>query len=98
MMKLQDLKEQNINYDWKTIYVGLDNHFFESSILSDYAVELMEKGMDDKFINELAWGIDVRDLPEQLIKIKYKFFPDIEENSNEYIHEQKNLDMYICLN
>ncbi|MGX7013305.1 DUF2247 family protein [Vagococcus silagei] len=88
-MKLRDLKDKDINYDWKTIYVGLNDCFFEPNILSDYAVELMEKGIEDEFIIELAWGIAESDLPEKLIDIKNKFFSDVGENSIEYVHEQK---------
>ncbi|HBM4158407.1 TPA: DUF2247 family protein, partial [Listeria innocua] len=53
-MKLTDLKEKKVNYDWKTIYVGIIRNFFESKVISDYAIELMEQGKEDDFTIDLA--------------------------------------------
>ncbi|MEH6978672.1 DUF2247 family protein, partial [Bacillus pseudomycoides] len=57
-MDLIDFKDKGLKYDWKTIYTGVNKKYFEPNVISVYAVELMEAGDDDAFVNELAWGID----------------------------------------
>lgn len=89
-MELIDLRKKQIWYDWKTIYVGIIQKFFEFKVISDYAVELMEKGEDDDFITELAWGVDSNDIQQVLFELKNHYFPDLEEDSSDYeIEEQK---------
>lgn len=89
-MELIDLRKKQIWYDWKTIYVGIIQNFFEFKVISDYAVELMEKGEDDDFITELAWGVDSNDIQQALFELKNHYFPDLEEDSSDYeIEEQK---------
>ncbi|KRN56364.1 DUF2247 family protein [Carnobacterium divergens] len=89
-MELIDLRKKQIWYDWKTIYVGIIQKFFEFKVISDYAVELMEKGEEDDFITELAWGVDSNDIQQVLFELKNHYFPDLEEDSSDYeIEEQK---------
>lgn len=89
-MELIDLRKKQIWYDWKTIYVGIIQKFFEFKVISDYAVELMEKGEDDDFITELAWVVDSNDIQQLLFELKNHYFPDLEEDSSDYeIEEQK---------
>ncbi|MGM0216292.1 DUF2247 family protein [Enterococcus sp. AZ109] len=95
-MELVDLKEKQINYNWKTIYIGVNQKFFESKAISDYAIELMEKGDEDDFVTDLAWGVDSNDLQQVLFELKNRYFPDLEEDSNEYKIEERKL-RFICL-
>lgn len=95
-MELIDLRKKQISYDWKTIYVGVIQKFFESKVISDYAVELMEKGEDDDFITELAWGEDSNDIQQVLFELKNHYSPDLEEDSSDYkIEEQKLRFVYL---
>ncbi|EAD3255672.1 DUF2247 family protein [Listeria monocytogenes] len=90
-MKLTDLKEKKVNYDWKTIYVGIIQNFFESKVISDYAIELMEQGKEDDFTIDLAWGVDSDNLQQVLFEMKNQYFPDLDETSNEYKLEERKL-------
>ncbi|EAF5051088.1 TPA: DUF2247 family protein [Listeria innocua] len=90
-MKLTDLKEKKVNYDWKTIYVGIIRNFFESKVISDYAIELMEQGKEDDFTIDLAWGVDSDNLQQVLFEMKNQYFPDLDETSNEYKLEERKL-------
>ncbi|MCT77927.1 DUF2247 family protein [Listeria monocytogenes] len=90
-MKLTDLKEKKVNYGWKTIYVGIIQNFFESKVISDYAIELMEQGKEDDFTIDLAWGVDSDNLQQVLFEMKNQYFPDLDETSNEYKLEERKL-------
>ncbi|EAC8104715.1 DUF2247 family protein [Listeria monocytogenes] len=90
-MELTDLKEKKVNYDWKTIYVGIIQNFFESKVISDYAIELMEQGKEDDFTIDLAWGVDSDNLQQVLFEMKNQYFPDLDETSNEYKLEERKL-------
>ena len=90
-MELIDLRKKQISYDWKTIYVGMIQKFFESKVISDYAVELMEKGEEDDFVTELAWGVDSNNISQVLFELKNRYFPDLEEGSNDYKMEERKL-------
>ncbi len=95
-MELTELRKKQINYDWKTIYVGIVQNFFESKVISDYAVELMEKGNDDDFVTELAWGVDSNDIQQVLFELKNRYFPGLEEGSDDYkVEEQKLRFVYL---
>ncbi|EAV9821485.1 DUF2247 family protein, partial [Listeria monocytogenes] len=74
-MELTDLKEKKVNYDWKTIYVGIIQNFFESKVISGYAIELMEQGKEDDFTIDLAWGVDSDNLQQVLFVMKNQYFP-----------------------
>ncbi|EAD8369363.1 DUF2247 family protein [Listeria monocytogenes] len=90
-MELTDLKEKKVNYDWKTIYVGIIQNFFESKVISGYAIELMEQGKEDDFTIDLAWGVDSDNLQQVLFVMKNQYFPDLDETSNEYKLEERKL-------
>ncbi|EOW1565123.1 DUF2247 family protein [Listeria monocytogenes] len=90
-MELTDLKEKKVKYDWKTIYVGIIQNFFESKVISDYAIELMEQGKEDDFTIDLAWGVDSDNLQQVLFEMKNQYFPDLDETSNEYKLEERKL-------
>lgn len=90
-MDLTSFKEKKVNYNWKTIYVGVIQNFFEPKVISDYAIELMELGNDDDFVNELAWGIEPDDLQQVLFELKSRYFSNLEENSNDYKLEEEKL-------
>jgi hypothetical protein len=95
-MELIDLRKKQISYDWKTIYVGVSQNFFEFKVISDYAIELMEKGDNDDFIIELAWGVDSNDVQQVLFELKNHYFPDLKEDSSDYkIEEQKLRFVYL---
>lgn len=95
-MELTELRKMQINYDWKTIYVGIVQNFFESKVISDYAVELMEKGNDDDLVIELAWGVDSNDIQQTLFELRNRYFPDFEEDSDDYqVEEQKLRFVYL---
>lgn len=95
-MELIDLRKNQISYSWKTIYVGVIQKFFELKVISDYAVELMEKGEDDDFVTDLAWGVDSSDVQQVLFELKNRYFPELEENSNDYkVEEQKLRFVYL---
>ncbi|BDR59262.1 DUF2247 family protein [Xylocopilactobacillus apicola] len=95
-MELSDFKEKGINYNWRTIYVGVIHHYFNFNVISKYAVELMEEGNDDDFVVELTWNVDANNVQVFLNKIKVKYFPDLEETSDDYKFEERKL-RYIYL-
>ncbi|EIU7103542.1 DUF2247 family protein, partial [Listeria monocytogenes] len=95
-MELTDLRKKQIDYDWKTIYIGIVQNHFESKVISDYAVELMEKGNNDDFVTELAWRVDSNDIQQVLFELQNRYFPDLESDSNDYkIEEQKLRFVYL---
>lgn len=57
--KLDILEKNNIEYDWKTVYVGLKLNFIDGEEVKNYAASIIE---NDESINEnimeLAWGIE----------------------------------------
>ena len=66
---LKDLKNNNVPYNWCTIYVGIEENYFEKNILTEHAVELMENGEDSELISTLAWGVEDEDLMQIMVKI-----------------------------
>lgn len=90
-MKLKDLKNKDIKYDWKTIFVGIEEGFFSKEIFSDYAVELLMKGEESGLINELAWGVSEEDLGKVMLDIKIKYFPQLDEESTILVEENRKL-------
>lgn len=64
------MRAKRLTYNRKTIYVGVEMAYFTIQVISDYAVELMEEGIDDNLINRFAyWNIGLtliiyRDYPE----------------------------------
>lgn len=73
-MNLKDLKHKHIKYDWKTIFVGVQENYFSKDVISDYAVELMGIGDESEFVNELTWGVSNEDLGKIMLEIKLIIF------------------------
>ncbi|KRN84688.1 DUF2247 domain-containing protein [Carnobacterium maltaromaticum] len=90
-MKLKSVKLKNVRYNWATIYVGIEEGYFDGKVLTDYAIELMEKGEDNDFINELAWVISKDKLPEVMSNIKINYLPEIDETKFEWSFENEKL-------
>ncbi|PFE03130.1 hypothetical protein COE15_24765 [Bacillus cereus] len=74
MLNLKDLKKEDINYNWKTIYIGIEERFFNISVLTDYAIELLEKGEESPLINNLAWDVSEDNIFNLMSEIKKQFF------------------------
>lgn len=95
-MNLKDLKDRNIKYDWKTIFVGVQENYFSKDIISDYAVELMEICGESEFVSELAWGVSSEDLDKVMLEIKTNYFPQLDEESTILVEENRKL-RFVCL-
>lgn len=69
------LDKSGIDYDWRTLYVGININLIDYNELTIYALKIMEDNEyeDDEFINELAWGIEENLKGEILTKILLKF-------------------------
>lgn len=69
------LDKSGIDYDWRTLYVGISINLIDYNELRIYALKIMEDNEyeDDEFINELAWGIEDNLKGEILTKILLKF-------------------------
>lgn len=90
-MNLKDLKNRHIKYDWKTIFVGVQENYFKKDVISDYAVELMEIGDESGIVSELAWGVSNEDLDKMMLEIKTNYFPQLDEESPILIEENRKL-------
>ncbi|MES5925442.1 DUF2247 family protein [Bacillus cereus group sp. MG9] len=90
-MKLKDLKNKHIKYDWKTIFVGIQENYFNKDVISDYAVELMDIGDESGFVSELAWGVSSEDLDKVMLEIKTNYFPQLDEESTMLVEENRKL-------
>lgn len=95
-MNLKDLKNRHIEYDWKTIFVGVQENYFSKDVISDYAVELMEIGDESGFVSELAWGVSSEDLGKVMLEIKTNYFPQLNEESTILVEENRKL-RFVCL-
>ena len=95
-MNLKDLKNRYIKYDWKTIFVGVQENYFSKDVISDYAVELMVIGDESGFVSELAWGVSMEDLDKVMLEIKTKYFPQLDEESTILLEENRKL-RFVCL-
>ncbi|PGV60656.1 hypothetical protein COD94_19085 [Bacillus cereus] len=95
-MNLKDLKNKHIKYDWKTIFVGVQENYFSKDVISDYAVELMDMGDESGFVSELAWGVSSEDLDKVMLEIKTNYFPELDEESTMLVEENGKL-RFVCL-
>lgn len=95
-MNLKDLKNRNIKYDWKTIFVGVQENYFSKDVISDYAVELMEFGDESEFVSELSWGVSNEDLDKVMLEIKNNYFPQLDDESTILVEENRKL-RFVCL-
>lgn len=69
------LDKSRIDYDWRTLYVGISTNLVEFNELTTYALKMMDddKYEDNEFINELAWGIEENLKVEILTKMLLNF-------------------------
>ncbi|WP_342560583.1 DUF2247 family protein [Psychrobacillus sp. FSL W7-1457] len=95
-MKLKDFKKRHINYDWKTIFIGIQENYFSKDVISDYAVELMENGDESEIVSELAWGVSSENLDKVMVEIKTNYFPYLDEESTILLEENRKL-RFVCL-
>ncbi|MGG0259782.1 DUF2247 family protein [Bacillus mycoides] len=95
-MNLKDLKNKHIKYDWKTIFIGIQENYFNKDVISDYAVELMDIGDESEFVSELAWGVSSEDLDKVMLEIKTNYFPQLDEESTMLVEENRKL-RFVCL-
>ncbi|HDR7432612.1 TPA: DUF2247 family protein [Bacillus anthracis] len=95
-MNLKDLKNKHIKYDWKTIFVGVQENYFNKDIISDYAVELMDIGDESRFVSDLAWGVSSEDVDKVMLEIKTNYFPQLDEGSTLLVEENRKL-RFVCL-
>ncbi|WP_042473842.1 DUF2247 family protein [Bacillus ndiopicus] len=95
-MNLKYLKNRHIKYDWKTIFVGVQENYFTKDVISDYAVELMEIGDESEFVSELAWGVSSEDLDKVMLEIKTNYFPHLDGDSTILAEENRKL-RFVCL-
>ncbi|MPQ31658.1 DUF2247 family protein [Clostridium estertheticum] len=75
IISIDMLDKSGIEYDWRTLYVGINANLVECSELTAYALKMMgdDKYEDDEFINEIAWGIEDNLKGEILTKMLLKF-------------------------
>ncbi|ABY44876.1 DUF2247 family protein [Bacillus mycoides] len=95
-MNLKDLKNKHIKYDWKTIFIGIQENYFNKDVISDYAVELMDIGDESEFVSELTWGVSSEDLDKVMLEIKTNYFPQLDEESTMLVEENRKL-RFVCL-
>ncbi|MED0905059.1 hypothetical protein CN327_03960 [Bacillus cereus] len=95
-MNLKDLKNKHIKYDWKTIFIGIQENYFNKDVIFDYAVELMDIGDESEFVSELAWGVSSEDLDKVMLEIKTNYFPQLDEESTMLVEENRKL-RFVCL-
>lgn len=95
-MNLKDFKNTQMKYDWKTIYLGVQENYFSKDVISDYAIELMDKGDESEFVSELAWGVSYEDLDEVMMEINGKYFPYLDNECKVFAEESRKL-RYVCL-
>lgn len=95
-MNLKDFKDRHIQYDWKTIFVGVQENYFSKDVISDYAIELMEMGEDNSFVNELAWGVSNEELDKVMLEIKTNYFPLFDDECPIFMEENRKL-RFVCL-
>lgn len=91
-INLKDFTEENIRYDWKTIYCGVEeDNYFENKVLAEYATELMAKGDNSEFLLKIAIEKDFSDeeAVQILFQIKNEKFPSL--NKNEIDFEKRKL-------
>ncbi|MCA0174641.1 DUF2247 family protein [Bacillus sp. RAR_GA_16] len=90
-MNLKELKNRHINYDWKTVYVVVQENYFSKDVISDYAGELMKIGDESGIVSELSWGVSSDDLDKVMLEIKTNYFPQLDEESPILIEENRKL-------
>lgn len=86
--KLDIFEENNIKYDWNTVYVGLKLSLLELEEVQNYAVSIIENTeTSNEIIMELAWGIEEQRLEESIRSLLEN--KDIQEDSKEFELEER---------
>ncbi|HCQ89497.1 MAG TPA: DUF2247 domain-containing protein [Clostridium sp.] len=86
--KLDILEKNNIEYDWKTVYVGLKLNFIDGEEVQNYAVSIIENAESiNENIMKLAWGIEEERLEESIRNILED--AGIEDSSKELELEER---------
>lgn len=94
------LDKSGIDYDWRTLYVGISVNMIYCNEITIYALKVMcdYKYDDNDFINELAWGIEDNRKNEILTKMLIKFNLDmLTSDSQDWNLEIRRL-RYVILN
>lgn len=93
MINLEDLKKNNIEYDWRTIYVGIKEGFFDIEEAEKYAMERFENELSEEefsICNKLLWK-NYRDKIDLLNSLSEKLVFNIDTNSSIYKKEYRKL-------
>lgn len=86
--KLDIFEENNIKYDWNTVYVGLKLSLLELEEVQNYAVSIIENTeTSNEIIMELAWGIEEQRLEESIRSLLEN--KDIQEDSKKFELEER---------
>ncbi len=96
---LKMLENSNIEYNWKTLYVGISSNIIELEELTNYAVNLMSQANyeNNDFINELSWGIENKTKEEVLTEMRINCKLDnLIDESEEWEKEKQKL-RYVLL-
>jgi hypothetical protein len=94
LLRINELENAEIKYDWKTLYVALYLDFIDISVLVDYSVKEMsnESYVENEFITELAWGEGEFLKEELLVKMPIELgFGELEKGSIYWNYELRKL-------
>lgn len=85
-ISIDSFKKNNIECNWRTLYVGLELHLITNIDITNYAIEFLANHpeINNQDIIQLAWGgdeYDPKDLLENILK-------DLEDTSS-YINFEK---------
>ncbi|MCO4852536.1 DUF2247 family protein [Bacillus vallismortis] len=86
---LNTFKVHHVNYDWKTLYVGLKQEWINKIEVMNYAVEFMMEhpNVQQEEILELAWG-DKDNIEEtilNIIRVEIDSFYAVEKRKWRYV-------------
>lgn len=90
-LHLKDLQEYKAVYEWCTFYVGIEEAYFSKEILTEFAIELMQKGEDSELISALAWGIAEEDFTGIMASIKQEHRQFLEQGTDSWEAEYRKL-------
>ncbi|CAN2251497.1 DUF2247 family protein [Bacillus subtilis] len=86
---LNTFKVHHVNYDWKTLYVGLKQGWINKIEVMNYAVEYLmnHPGVQQGEILELAWGDkdDIEEVLLNIIRVEQNSFFAIEKRKWRYV-------------
>ncbi len=92
MLDLKMLKKNNIDYNWCTLYVGIKLNYFNFSILTDYAIEIIKEftNIEDLFL-KLIDDINEDEKDEVLSKINDHYCHIISDKDEKWIIQSRKL-------